>query len=846
MAPAPVRLLVLLVSAMASAVAQCDPAWVAGEPVSMPRGDVLATATWDPDGVGPAPAVLVVAGSFVVGNQTTRVATWDGSQWTPLGTGLNGTSTALVVHNGELVVAGDRKVHRWTGGAWQQFGAYAVTTNTASVDAMVVWNGDLYVGGRFDTFAGFTANNVARWNGSTWSPLGAGVLSSPTWVGAWVAALAVYQNVLYVGGAFATAGGVASANLAIWNGTTWVATAGCNDSVRCLATRIGTSATNSFLFAGGAFTSVGGVPVDKVARYQGTTNTWTAMGSLAAITDPCRALLVRGTGISSYAVVAVQRERAWLWGGTAWNQLGGPLETAPPNTILAREITSIAWHAGRYVVGLEDYWGLLGGVWSLDGADWRSIDGAGIDRQVKAVLAVGDQLVIGGSFRAISGTTMHGVAIGDQGAWQPLGGGVTGGQGEVRALARLPNGDLVAAGSFSVATGGVADRIARWNGSSWQPLGAGISGTVYALAVLPDGDLVAGGLFAFAGGVTVANLARWNGSAWSNLGGGCVGFVSALATLANGDLVVGGSFQAVGGGAVAASRIARWSGGTWHALGAGVDDTIHALAASPDGGVVAGGAFGAAGGAPARRVARWNGSSWQGLSVPYGGTLTGTVYALAGLPDGDVVAGGTLFDDFGPCALRLRGTQWSQLALGSGVFGSSPDVVHAATTTPGGDVVVGGWFHRVANLVSGNVARLAVTCPASAVAVGSGCVGSGGLGVLTATTLPWDGATFRSRATGLPPLGAALVVWGFTPLAVPLAALLPGAAPGCSLHASPDILGLALPVGGALDSEVFIAPTPSLIGATFQHQVVPFEFGAGGTISTITATNGLALTVGAH
>jgi len=39
---------------------------------------------------------------------------------------------------------------------------------------------------------------------------------------------------------------------------------------------------------------------------------------------------------------------------------------------------------------------------------------------------------------------------------------------------------------------------------------------------------------------------------------------------------------------------------------------------------------------------------------------------------------------------------------------------------------------------------------------------------------------------------------------------------------------------------------PSLVGATFYHQVTPIERNGGGQITGITATNGLALTVGSY
>jgi hypothetical protein len=71
-------------------------------------------------------------------------------------------------------------------------------------------------------------NGVAKWDGLSWSALGGGVSGS---LGVFsfpiVEALAVFHDgggaALYAGGSFTTAGGIPAANIARWNGTTWSA-----------------------------------------------------------------------------------------------------------------------------------------------------------------------------------------------------------------------------------------------------------------------------------------------------------------------------------------------------------------------------------------------------------------------------------------------------------------------------------------------------------------------------------------------------------------------------------------------------------------------------------------------
>ena len=78
----------------------------------------------------------------------------------------------------------------------------------------VLPNGDLVAGGTFTTAGSAAANRIARWNGSTWSPLGSGMTGGPL-AAPKVSALTVRPNgELVAGGDFTTAGGSDSPCLA--------------------------------------------------------------------------------------------------------------------------------------------------------------------------------------------------------------------------------------------------------------------------------------------------------------------------------------------------------------------------------------------------------------------------------------------------------------------------------------------------------------------------------------------------------------------------------------------------------------------------------------------------------
>jgi hypothetical protein len=82
----------------------------------------------------------------------------------------------------------------------------------------------LYVGGLFTAIGGLTVNHIAKWNGTSWSALGSG-FDNNTGGPTYVHALAVFDEGsgprLFAQGDFTTAGGAAVTGVARWNGSTW-------------------------------------------------------------------------------------------------------------------------------------------------------------------------------------------------------------------------------------------------------------------------------------------------------------------------------------------------------------------------------------------------------------------------------------------------------------------------------------------------------------------------------------------------------------------------------------------------------------------------------------------------
>lgn len=324
-----------------AAIAQAgDPNWSATLGTPGFSGSYVASFAVYDDGTGES---LYTTGSFttngVVGGQ--NLARWDGVAWQSVGGGLiNQYSNALAVYNGDLIaagyfdsaggVAGTAKLARWDGTQWHSMNAQSESFLNSMWD-LQVWNGDLYIAGNYLDLAGNPdLDHIAKWNGTDYSGVGGTITGAVPLI---VLDLQVADvgngERLYAAGRFLGIGGVPANNIAAWDGSAWSAlgtgiTHTSIAQVICMTTF--DDGNGAALYAGGSFSTAGGVPALRIAKWDGAN--WSGMGDGFNSTVQELTVFDDGTGPALYAMGNFTLSGATAiphiakWNGTSWEAVG--------------------------------------------------------------------------------------------------------------------------------------------------------------------------------------------------------------------------------------------------------------------------------------------------------------------------------------------------------------------------------------------------------------------------------------------------------------------------------------------------------------------------------------------
>lgn len=610
---------------------------------------------------------VVVAGGLFnrIGDAVgSSLATWDGTKWTPMITGLTGSVYALAMFDdgtGPALYVGGRAlrvngvsvngVGRIVNGEAEAVPGVTVNGDVRALEAFDDGTGPaLYIAGAFLGVNSVPTRFICRWNGTTLDRFNGGVVGGAPNID-FVNTLRTFDAGngprLYAGGHFNNIGGAPLRDLAYWDAEAgWQPVPGWDGIVNTL--HVADLGDGPALYIGGLFATVGGAACNSVARWTGA-----ALECVGTAGCPIYAVLelhnrFEGGTPVLYAGGVDQNFPAWRWDGQAWTALPGANEcVASFHGVRAMSSYEYLGRDQLLMGGGFNPWGMEPcALWSWTGQSWdQPPPFAGFwvrsDVRCATIGRIGgqDMLIIGGLFTELGNLT--------------------------------------------------ANNVAAWDGRSWRALGAGLPPAVTSLQIHDDGNgpaLFAATAPAF-GNTNEGAYAvyRWNGTHWSQAGDSFWGGVLSLAEVrlkGVPTLFAGGDFREVDADkAVPRQYLAQWDGAGWLGLPSSPDLKVNHITAwkRTDGErLLAGGSFTRLGDVPTAKVGVWDGTTWQGFFV-FPADFSGTVQAVAGFSangqDGVYACGALRVLSQLTSLARFDGTRWVT------VPGAPPDSAASMTVS---------------------------------------------------------------------------------------------------------------------------------------------------------------------
>lgn len=335
--------------------------------------------------------------------------------------------------------------------------------------------------------------------------------------------------------------------------------------------------------------------------------------------------------------------------------------------------------------------------------------------------------IVGGNFSSANGVNRGNIArVNATGGLDAAFGDGLGFNDVVRAVVLQPDGLALVGGLFTQYEGQPVPRIARLNAdgtldTAFNGLGGGPNSSVRAIAVQPDGNVIIGGFFTTfsndgATSVTANRIARLNAADGTldntfNVGIGADDSVETVAVQGDGLVVIGGAFTTFNN--AARSRIARLNADgslDVNFVTPFFNAPVRSLAIQPDGKILVAGDFAvSSGGVTSRGITRLNTNGSIDATFVPGVGANNNVQTLALQADGSFLIGGDFTAVNNTAAVHLarllaNGTVDTTFATGAGANAT----VRAFAIQPDGNILVGGDFSQVNNVVEIALARVTV------------------------------------------------------------------------------------------------------------------------------------------
>lgn len=252
--------------------------------------------------------------------------TFDSTQWDTLLGGVDGAVYGSAEFNNKIFISGGinyfngpwpgwpvppiYNLATWDGSQYNGLGLPSIPPS--GISTLQVYNNELFAGFQGQmTISGQAFNCIFRYNDTTFNTVGGGVSGAFKDVNA----LTKYNGYLIVGGYFNYAGSLPVNNIARWNGSQWSNISnGLSYDVKSFLV----DTVNNILYAGGAFSHAFNqndtITVNFIAKYDGTQ--WSSLGN-GMIGSVFAMALYKGNlyaGTSGFPSGSL-----WKWDGTNWS-----------------------------------------------------------------------------------------------------------------------------------------------------------------------------------------------------------------------------------------------------------------------------------------------------------------------------------------------------------------------------------------------------------------------------------------------------------------------------------------------------------------------------------------------